>query len=109
MNVLYWLDLAIKTLSGFVDIIPGKIDDFALAALKFLRNDETFLTWLENAEPAPEGAFSAPPAAVTAALNRWKAETQPVLGDGSYMELLGYLMQVIQWIQKKRGQPAPAT
>lgn len=105
-TVLIWLDRAITILSNFVEIIPGKVDDFALSALKFLRNDETFLSFLDQFEAPPENAFSATPAPVTEALRRWKDAEGIELPTGTYMELLGYILQIVRWISERKKQPA---
>jgi hypothetical protein len=107
-NVLKWLDISINTLAAFVNMIPGKIDDLALSAIKFLRNDETFLAFLERFESPPENAIFEPPAALIEGLRRWRDAENVELPQGTYMELLGYILQIIRWISDRKKQPAPA-
>lgn len=105
-TVLIWLDRAITILSNFVEIIPGKVDDFALSALKFLRNDETFLSFLDNFDAPPENAIVEPPAAIVEGLRRWRDAEGIELPTGTYMELLGYILQIVKWISERKKQPA---
>lgn len=111
-NILLWLDRAILILAGLVDMIPGKVDDFALSFLKWARNDSTFLDWIEKdppEDPAPN-ALTVPPTPLVEAFRRWQTETgaQPAMTGGNWMELIGYVMQIITWLQKRRGTPVPA-
>lgn len=105
-NILIWLDRAIVILSNFVGLIPGKIDDLALSALKFLRDDETFLSFLDNFEAPPENAISEPPAAIVEGLRRWRDAEGIELPQGTYMELLGYILSIVRWISERKKQPA---
>lgn len=105
-TILIWLDRAITILTNFVGLIPGKVDDFALSALKFLRNDETFLSFLDNFEAPPENAVIEVPEAVTEGLRRWQKTEGVALPQGTYMELLGYILQIVRWISERKNQPA---
>jgi hypothetical protein len=111
-NILVWLDRSILFLAQFVEIIPGKADDLALSFLKWARNDETFLDWLEKFEAPAPGAFTAPPEALVDAIRRWNTETgggtANATNPGQWMELLNLVLQIAAWIQKRRGTPAPA-
>jgi hypothetical protein len=105
-TILIWLDRAITILSNFVGLIPGKVDDLTLSALKWLRNDETFLTFLDQFETPPENAITEPPAAVVEGLRRWQNAEGVELPQGTYMELLGYILQIVRWISERKKQPA---
>lgn len=110
-TILAWLDKIIATLTVVSQIIPGKIDDLALSFLTWARNDETFLTWLDRFEAPPENAMSAPPEALIQALRRWgndTGNTEAASSPGDFMELIGYLLAIFQWIQKRKGTPVPA-
>lgn len=110
-QILAWLDKVIATLTVVVSIIPGKIDDLALSFLIWASEDETFLGWLDRFEPPAENAMTAPPEALIHALRRWGADTgnaEAASSPGDFMELIGYLLAVFQWIQKRKGTPVPA-
>ncbi len=105
-TILIWLDRAITILANFTGLIPGKIDDLALSALKWLRNDDTFLTFLDQFETPPENAMSMPPEAIAEGLRRWSKAEGVELPAGTYMELLGYILQIVRWISERKKQPA---
>lgn len=109
-TILLWLDRAIAMLAHFKDIIPGKVDDLAHSFLTWARNDPTFVSWLGIFEPAADGALTMPPEPLLDAFRRWNTETgaaADTTGAG-FMELIGYILAIITWIQKRKGQPAPA-
>lgn len=103
-KILAAIDFAIATLSQLVSIIPGKIDDLALSFLKWARNDETFLNFLENFEP-DDNAMMEVPAPVVESLRRWREAEGVEVSPGGYMELLGYILQIIRWIQSRKAEP----
>lgn len=107
-KILGWIDVAIATLSSLVGIIPGRIDDLALSFLKFIRNDETFLAFLGSFEAPPANAIMETPAAVTEAVRRWRDTEGVEMSQGSYMELIGYILNIIRWIAAKKSAPVPA-
>lgn len=105
-TILIWFDRAITILSNFTGLIPGIVDDMALSCLKWLRNDETFLTFLDQFDAPPENAITEPPAAVIEGIRRWKDAAGVELPSGTYMELLGYILQIVRWISERKKQPA---
>lgn len=107
---LSFLDAAINSLAMVVAIIPGKIDDLALSCIKWLRNDETFLAWLDRYEPAPAGAMTLPPPELTEAIGRWRRSegiAEDAVPAGGWMQLVSLVLQIIAWV-KSRQAPAPA-
>lgn len=110
-TILAWIDKVIATLSVLVSIIPGKIDDLALSFLQWARSDETFLAWLDRFEAPDDNAMTAPPEGLIQALRRWGNDTgnaEAASSPGDFMELVGYLLAIFQWIQKRKGTPVPA-
>ncbi len=110
-NILAWLDKAIATLAVLVSIIPGRIDDLVLSFLQWAREDGTIIDWISGYEPPAANAMTAPPEVLVEALRRWgndTGNTEAASSPGDFMQLIGLVLQFVQWIQARKGTPAPA-
>ena len=106
-SILQWMDRAILVLDGIKEIIPGKVDDFVVEVLKFLRNDQTFMGWLgADGSDEPGGL---PPLPLMQALHRFQAANpQAELSPTQWLEIAQMVMKALAWIKARRAQQPAA-
>ncbi len=110
-KILEYIDKAIAAMAVLAPIIPGKVDDALLSFLKWARNDDTILDWLDKFVPPAPGAFTAPPEVVVEAIRRWKDETggnPQAATAGSYIGLIMLLLDFAAAFKKWRDMNNPA-
>jgi len=107
-QILERVDQIISAGEVIAPFTPFALDDLFVRFLKWARNDESVLEWLERFVPPAEGALTAPPEVLLEALRRFKDATGSEAPNGSWIALIQLVMQLAAELQKLFGKKGAA-
>lgn len=103
-DILAFIDKVISAGEVIAPFTPIAIDDLFIRALKWARNDDLVLDWLERFTPPPAGALTAPPEVLIDALRRFRDQEGVEAPGGSWIQLIQLFMQLAAELQKLFGK-----